>query len=48
MFVEAERDFISAIELANRMAAKRLTERATRGLQNLLRERASGAALQSR
>ena len=48
MFAQAERDFLSAIELANRMAAKRFTQRATRGLQNLLRERAAGTALQSR
>jgi class 3 adenylate cyclase len=47
MFAQAERDFLSAIELANRMAAKRFTQRATRGLQNLLRERAAGTALHS-
>jgi len=47
MFAQAERDFLSAIELANRMAAKRFTQRATRSLQTLLRERAAGAALHS-
>jgi hypothetical protein len=47
MFAQAERDFLSAIEAANQMAAKRFRQRATRSLQNLLRERAAGAALHS-
>jgi hypothetical protein len=48
LFAQAARDFLSAIELANQMAAKRFTQRAARSLQNLLRERASRAALHSR
>ena len=47
MFAEAEHDFLSAIELANRMGAKRFTQRATIGLQDLLRARASGAGRQA-
>ena len=47
MFAEAEHDFFSAIELANRMGAKRFAERATTGLQNLLRGRAGRADLQT-
>ena len=34
---EAEHDFVSAIELANRMGARRFAQRATTGLQDLLR-----------
>ena len=45
-FAEAEQDFFDAIELADRMGAKRLVERATTGLQNLTRERAERADLQ--
>ena len=47
MFAEAEQDFFSAIELANRMGAKRFAERATTSLQNLLRGRAGQADLQT-
>ena len=47
MFAEAEHDFLSAIELANRMGARRFTQRATIGLQDLLRARASGAGRQA-
>ena len=45
---EAEHDFVSAIELANRMGARRFAQRATTGLQDLLRAGAGDARRRSR